>query len=135
LRATTIAYIAMCVCMCVCLSVCLYVCLSVCPPRFEGHYNSVHRHVCSVCRRTLPSNHLLDIHLLENHDAMFQLQTAKQDMVSTSVSGVTSNQLSKIINPSDLINRVLFRCLFCIIMYIISNIKFKNLFKPTEIGA
>ena len=45
------------------------------------HYSTVHRHVCSECRRHFPSGHLLDVHLLEWHDAMFELMAAKQKMV------------------------------------------------------
>jgi len=37
----------------------------------ETHYNAVHRHSCSVCRRSLPSPHLLEIHIQESHDSFF----------------------------------------------------------------
>ncbi|XP_046358496.2 zinc finger protein 511-like [Haliotis rufescens] len=42
---------------------------------YESHYNSVHRHTCSECRRSYPSNHLLEIHLRESHDPLFSLQS------------------------------------------------------------
>ncbi|XP_067656957.1 zinc finger protein 511-like isoform X2 [Haliotis asinina] len=42
---------------------------------YESHYNSVHRHTCSECRRSYPSNHLLEIHLREAHDPLFSLQS------------------------------------------------------------
>lgn len=45
------------------------------------HYNIQHRHVCTSCRRCFPTQHLLDIHVLEWHDALFQLQSANSDMV------------------------------------------------------
>ena len=45
------------------------------------HYNTLHRYVCSSCRRCLPTQHLLDLHLVEWHDAMFELQSASQKMV------------------------------------------------------
>lgn len=47
---------------------------------YESHYNSIHRNVCSICRRFYPSSHLLDIHLLEWHDSMFELMAEKQHM-------------------------------------------------------
>lgn len=47
---------------------------------YESHYNSVHKNVCSICRRFYPTNHLLDIHLLEWHDSMFELMALKQPM-------------------------------------------------------
>lgn len=47
---------------------------------YESHYNSVHKNVCSICRRFYPTNHLLDIHLLEWHDSMFELLAEKQPM-------------------------------------------------------
>lgn len=47
---------------------------------YESHYNSVHKNVCSVCRRFYPTSHLLDIHLLEWHDTMFELLAEKQPM-------------------------------------------------------
>ncbi len=58
---------------------CKISCASLC--RYEAHYNTVHRNVCSECRRTFPTNHLLEIHILEWHDSMFQLLADKQNMV------------------------------------------------------
>jgi len=49
--------------------------------RYEMHYNTLHRYVCSSCRRCFPTQHLLDLHLLEWHDTMFELQSASQTMV------------------------------------------------------
>uniref|UniRef100_A0A3B1K7F9 Zinc finger protein 511 n=1 Tax=Astyanax mexicanus TaxID=7994 RepID=A0A3B1K7F9_ASTMX len=48
---------------------------------YEHHYNSLHRHVCSNCKRSFPSNHLLDIHIQEWHDSLFQVMAEKQCMV------------------------------------------------------
>jgi len=44
----------------------------------EAHYNSVHRHSCSVCHRSLPSSHLLDLHIAENHDSFFSVLSEKK---------------------------------------------------------
>ncbi|XP_050416243.1 zinc finger protein 511 [Patella vulgata] len=48
--------------------------------RYESHYNTLHRNICTVCRRVFPSNYLLEIHLQEWHDAMFEILAAKQNM-------------------------------------------------------
>ena len=40
----------------------------------EAHYNAKHRHACSVCGKSLPSNHLLELHVMENHDTFFQVR-------------------------------------------------------------
>jgi len=39
----------------------------------EAHYRAVHVFSCSVCKKSLPSNHLLDLHIQENHDSFFSL--------------------------------------------------------------
>lgn len=44
----------------------------------EFHYASKHRHSCSVCRKSLPSAHLLELHLTENHDSYFQVLAARR---------------------------------------------------------
>ncbi|KAL7889855.1 hypothetical protein AOLI_G00021130 [Acnodon oligacanthus] len=54
---------------------------------YEHHYNSLHRHVCSNCKRSFPSNHLLDIHILEWHDSLFQVMAEKQCMYQCLVEG------------------------------------------------
>ena len=45
------------------------------------HYNAAHRNVCRECGRSLPTSHLLDLHLQEWHDAMFLILAARQNMV------------------------------------------------------
>lgn len=47
---------------------------------FEEHYGSNHCFVCVQCRRNFPSNHLLELHVLERHDSLFQLMATKKDM-------------------------------------------------------
>ncbi|NXN16919.1 ZN511 protein, partial [Indicator maculatus] len=54
---------------------------------YEHHYNSQHRNVCSFCRRSLPSARLLDIHISEWHDSLFQLLAEKQNMYRCLVEG------------------------------------------------
>lgn len=49
---------------------------------YEHHYNSLHRHVCCSCRRSLPTARLLDIHIQEWHDSLFMILAQRQDMVS-----------------------------------------------------
>lgn len=49
---------------------------------YEHHYHTLHGNVCSSCRRAFPSGHLLDTHILEWHDSLFQILAERQDMVS-----------------------------------------------------
>ncbi|XP_023323226.1 uncharacterized protein LOC111697435 [Eurytemora carolleeae] len=44
----------------------------------EQHYNAAHKHSCSVCKKSLPSNHLLELHLQENHDSFFSVLAEKK---------------------------------------------------------
>lgn len=48
---------------------------------YEHHYHTLHRNVCSFCKRAFPSGHLLDTHILEWHDSLFQILAERQDMV------------------------------------------------------
>ncbi|XP_031458414.1 zinc finger protein 511 [Phasianus colchicus] len=54
---------------------------------YEHHYNALHRSVCSFCRRSFPSGHLLDIHISEWHDSLFQIMAEKQNMYKCLVEG------------------------------------------------
>ncbi|XP_072347450.1 zinc finger protein 511 [Scyliorhinus torazame] len=56
---------------------------------YEHHYNTFHRNVCSSCKRSFPSSHLLNIHILEWHDSLFQILTAKQNMYICLVESCT----------------------------------------------
>lgn len=49
--------------------------------QYDQHYNSYHRFTCSQCSKSLPSSHLLDLHLMEAHDAFFAAQAEKKPMV------------------------------------------------------
>jgi len=44
----------------------------------ELHYNAVHRHCCSVCRKSLPSPHLLELHIQESHDSFFAVMSERK---------------------------------------------------------
>lgn len=48
---------------------------------YEHHYHTLHGNVCSSCKRAFPSGHLLDTHILEWHDSLFQILAERQDMV------------------------------------------------------
>lgn len=48
--------------------------------QFDVHYNTAHRYICVVCRKTLPSPHLLDLHVSETHDSFFSVQAEKKPM-------------------------------------------------------
>ncbi|XP_029305584.1 zinc finger protein 511 [Cottoperca gobio] len=54
---------------------------------YEHHYNSLHRHMCCSCRRSLPSARLLDIHIQEWHDSLFTILAQRQDMFQCLVEG------------------------------------------------
>ncbi|XP_036619349.1 zinc finger protein 511-like [Trichosurus vulpecula] len=54
---------------------------------YEHHYRTLHTHVCSVCRRSFPSARLLDVHVLEWHDSLFQLLAERQSMHQCLVEG------------------------------------------------
>ena len=70
--------------------------------RYEIHYNAMHKNVCSECHRSFPTSHLLEIHVLEWHDNMFQLLATKQDMVRTSFSIESSKSLALLVfTPSE----------------------------------
>ncbi|XP_006147010.1 zinc finger protein 511 [Tupaia chinensis] len=56
---------------------------------YEHHYHTLHRNVCSFCKRAFPSEHLLDAHILEWHDSLFQILSEKQDMYQCLVEGCT----------------------------------------------
>ncbi|XP_073255397.1 zinc finger protein 511-like isoform X2 [Porites lutea] len=49
-------------------------------PSYEAHYNSLHRHTCLKCQRSFPSTHLLEIHVLENHDALFSMIATRKNL-------------------------------------------------------
>lgn len=46
-------------------------------------------YACSVCKKKLISAHLLDLHVVENHDTYFELQKDKKPMVSEVVAHCT----------------------------------------------
>jgi len=48
--------------------------------KWDLHYNSAHRHMCSYCGCVYPSARFLDIHILERHDTLFKLLAKKQNM-------------------------------------------------------
>uniref|UniRef100_H0WGU5 C2H2-type domain-containing protein n=1 Tax=Otolemur garnettii TaxID=30611 RepID=H0WGU5_OTOGA len=56
---------------------------------YEHHYHTLHGNVCSFCRRAFPSGHLLDAHILEWHDSLFQILSERQDMYQCLVEGCT----------------------------------------------
>jgi len=59
------------------------------------HYNTLHRYVCSACRRCFPTQHLLDLHLAEWHDAMFELKSASEKMVGFTKHNVSRSYMNR----------------------------------------
>ncbi|XP_055912350.1 protein lethal(2)k10201 [Eupeodes corollae] len=47
---------------------------------YQSHYNSLHRYICSQCKKNLPTPHLLDLHLSENHDSYFSVLSKSKAM-------------------------------------------------------
>ncbi|KAK3885714.1 hypothetical protein Pcinc_010100 [Petrolisthes cinctipes] len=45
-----------------------------------SHQRACHNHACITCHLTLPSHHLLDLHILEEHDTLFHLMAEKKPM-------------------------------------------------------
>jgi len=45
---------------------------------FERHHQQLHGMVCHVCKRALPTPHLLELHLQELHDSFFQVKAAAE---------------------------------------------------------
>lgn len=54
---------------------------------YQHHYHMLHVNTCSLCNRAFPSGHLLDAHILEWHDSMFQILAQRQDMVGVGFTG------------------------------------------------
>lgn len=46
-------------------------------------------YTCSVCRKKLISAHLLDLHVVENHDSYFELQKDKRSVVNKSLFSIS----------------------------------------------
>ena len=47
---------------------------------YENHYESRHHFKCRKCERILLSEHLLTMHVLEEHDTLFKLMSQRQPM-------------------------------------------------------
>jgi len=40
----------------------------------EAHYNAVHKHSCSICKKSFPTGYLLELHVTEMHDSFFKVR-------------------------------------------------------------
>jgi hypothetical protein len=54
---------------------------------YDDHYMEMHVHSCSQCRRTLPSAHMLHLHLLEFHDSYFATRKTSMKIFECYVEG------------------------------------------------
>ncbi|XP_073934103.1 zinc finger protein 511 isoform X3 [Castor canadensis] len=54
---------------------------------YQHHYHVMHGNACSLCSRAFPSSHLLEAHILEWHDSLFQILAERQDMYQCLVVG------------------------------------------------
>ncbi|XP_058400327.1 zinc finger protein 511 [Diceros bicornis minor] len=75
---------------------------------YEHHYHTLHRNVCSFCKRAFPSGHLLDVHILEWHDSLFQILSERQDMYQCLVEGCTEKFKTSKDRKDHLVNRHLY---------------------------
>lgn len=55
-------------------------CKRCCQSLLQGD-SAICRLVCSVCKRAMPSEHLLELHMTEAHDAFFHSQAARKQKV------------------------------------------------------
>ncbi|XP_020902548.1 zinc finger protein 511 isoform X2 [Exaiptasia diaphana] len=48
--------------------------------KYEVHYRGCHWNSCRFCRKSFQTSFLLDLHILENHDTLFQMIATKKFM-------------------------------------------------------
>lgn len=48
---------------------------------YQSHYNTMHRFICRECKKSLPTEHLLDLHICEIHDSFFAARLTRGDSV------------------------------------------------------
>ncbi|XP_018081040.1 zinc finger protein 511-like isoform X2 [Xenopus laevis] len=58
---------------------------------YEHHYNTMHRNACTSCKHFFPTTRLLDIHIFECHDSIFQIKAEKGNMYQCLVEGCMEN--------------------------------------------
>ncbi|KAM7341947.1 zinc finger protein 511 lethal (2) k10201 [Cochliomyia hominivorax] len=44
---------------------------------YQSHYNVMHRFICIECKKSLPTEHLLDLHISEQHDSYFKARVER----------------------------------------------------------
>lgn len=49
--------------------------------QLEKHHYFRHMHKCETCKRSFPSPHILELHVLEAHDTLFSLMAERKQMV------------------------------------------------------
>ncbi|KAE8591498.1 hypothetical protein XENTR_v10018470 [Xenopus tropicalis] len=58
---------------------------------YEHHYNTMHRNVCTTCKHFFPTARLLDIHIFECHNSIFEIMAGKGNMYQCLVEGCAEN--------------------------------------------
>lgn len=44
---------------------------------YQSHYNVMHRFICAECKKSLPTEHFLDLHITDHHDSYFKARVEK----------------------------------------------------------
>jgi hypothetical protein len=71
---------------------------------YETHFRSAHFHMCQQCRKVLPTDRLLRVHIAEVHDALFAVLAETQPMFECLVPGCESVSLSRRIRKAHLVD-------------------------------
>ncbi|XP_067928753.1 zinc finger protein 511-like [Watersipora subatra] len=70
---------------------------------YEEHYATRHRNVCRECGKILPTTRLLDLHIDELHNPLFDMQSKKSPMFQCLISGCAETFMSSKIRRKHLI--------------------------------
>lgn len=77
---------------------------------YQSHYSARHMHSCSICKKNLPSSHILELHVLELHDTLFALMAEKNPMVSFNRTALVSILNLHLISPDFVVLVPQYQC-------------------------
>ena len=64
---------------------------------FEEHYAKIHAHRCQQCHKNFPSDHLMSLHIEENHDPLVQAKQARGEK-TVGFPPLASDEISALMN-------------------------------------